>query len=316
MLIKVLDKATMGSDLDFNILSPIGSLEIYDYTTEDELIDRIRDAEVIIINKVKITAAVLKNAAKLKLVCVFATGYDNIDVSAAKTHGIAVSNVPAYSTDSVATFTLATVLSLITHLSTYRDFVATGDYSSSKAPNRITPVYHELSGKCWGIVGYGNIGKKIGKIAEAFGARVIVNKRTPTSEAKCVDLETLCRESDIITVHCPLNEQTRSLIGEKELSLMKSSVILVNEARGAVLDESAVARAVTDGKIAAFGADVYSKEPFDKNHPFYAIKSLDNVVLTPHAAWAAYEARVRCLEIIKTNIEAFIKCEIKNRVDI
>ena len=316
MLIKVLDRATMGEDLNFDILSPLGELEIYDHSVGEELLSRISDAEVVVINKVKITEAVLQRAKKLKLICVFATGYDNIDICAAKARGVAVANVPAYSTDSVATFTLATVLSLITHLSTYRTFVASGEYSASKAPNRITPVYHELSGKTWGIIGYGNIGKKIAKIAEAFGARVIVNKRTPVSCAECVDLRQLCRESDIITVHCPLNEQTRALIGEEELSLMKPTAILVNEARGAVLDEEAVARAVLDGKIAAFGSDVYSTEPFSESHPFYAIKAFDNVLLTPHAAWAAYEARVRCLEIINENINAFVSGKIKNRVDI
>ena len=166
-----------------------------------------------------------------------------------------------------------------------------------------------------GIVGAGNIGGRVAKIAEAFGARVIVNKRTPDERFACVDIDTLVRESDIITLHCPLNEESRHLINERRLSLMKKSAILVNEARGAVVDEAAVAKAVLEGRIAAFGADVYDGEPFSENHPYSAIRALPNVILTPHAAWGAYEARSRCLSVICENIESFLKGENKNRVD-
>lgn len=316
MVIKVLDRATMGYDLDFGILSELGRVELYDATEPQKVEERVCDADVIILNKVKITEAVMKNAKNLKLVCVFATGFDNVDISAAKSLGIGVANVPAYSTDSVALFTVATTLSLFAHLAEYKSFVSSGEYTASNAPNRITPVYRELSGKTWGIVGYGNIGKRVADIARAFGARVMVNKRTPTADAECVDIETLCRVSDIITLHCPLNDTTRGLIGKRALSLMKPTAILVNEARGAVVDEAAVADAIEEGRIAAFGSDVYSEEPFSPEHPFNRIKGRDNVLLTPHAAWAALEARERCLNIIKTNIKSYKLGKFENRVDI
>ena len=257
----------------------------------------------------------MESSHSLKLICVFATGYDNIDVAAARELGTGVCNVPGYSTDSVALFTISTVLALTSHLIEYRDFVKRGEYSSGNTPNRLTPVYHDLCGKTWGIIGYGNIGRAVGRVAEAFGAKVLVNKRTPVTDATVVDIDTLCRESDIITVHCPLNDESKNLINESRLALMKPSVILVNEARGAVLDESAVAAAVEEGRIAGFGCDVYSVEPFGTEHPYFAIKDRDNVILTPHAAWGSYEARARCIGIIADNIEAFNSGKTLNRVD-
>lgn len=316
MIIKVLDKASMGDDLSFDSLSKFGDVTIFDSTGEEELKNRIADADIILINKVKIGRETLLAAKKLKLITVFATGYDNIDIKTCKDLGIGVCNVPAYSTDSVALFTVANVLSLFTHLKEYSRHVSSGIYSEGQSANILTPVYHELKGMVWGIIGFGNIGRAVAKVAEAFGAEVIVNKRTPVSDYECVDIDTICRRSDIITIHCPLNDTTRNLIDDRRISLMKNSVVVVNEARGAVIDEAAVANAVLSGRIAAFGSDVYSVEPFKKEHPFYAIKELDNVCLTPHAAWGAYEARVRCLNIVCSNIESFIEGKTLNRVDI
>ena len=172
-----------------------------------------------------------------------------------------------------------------------------------------------LNGKTWGIIGYGNIGKSVGKIASAFCARVIVNKRTPIHDAECVDIDTLCRESDVISIHCPLNEQSKGLINKERLALMKPDVVLVHEARGAVVDEDAVAVAIEEGKIGAFGCDVYSVEPFGPDHPFSRIMDRPNVLLTPHAAWGSYEARARCIGIVAENIESFIEGKTLNRVD-
>ena len=245
----------------------------------------------------------------------FATGFDNIDISAARERGVAVCNVPGYSTESVALFTVSKVLALATHLREYSEFVRSGEYTASGVPNRLVPVYHELCGLTWGIVGYGAIGRAVGRIAGALGANVIVNKRTPVSDAECVGIEELCQRSDIITLHCPLNDGTREIINEKTLSMMKKSAILVNEARGAVVCERAVTDAVKAGRIAGFGCDVYSKEPFGKEHPYNEILDCDNVVFTPHAAWGAYEARVRCIIIILDNIKAFLDGKISNRVD-
>ena len=316
MKIVILDKASLGDDTPFEVLSKFGEIVSYCRSTPDEAIKRSKDADVIIINKVKVTEALMSEANNLKLVCVFATGFDNVDIIAAKKLGIGVCNVPGYSTESVAIYTAATVLALCTHLYEYNSYVKSGDYTRSGVPNKLTPVYHELMGKVWGIIGYGNIGKAVGRIAKAFGARVIVNKRTPIADVECVDLETLCRESDIITVHCPLNDESRGMINSEKLSLMKKDVVLVNEARGAVFDEEAVAKAVEDGVIGALGCDVYSAEPFGEAHPYNRIKTKDNVLLTPHAAWGSYESRCRCIGIIADNITAFVEGKKLNRVDI
>ncbi|MBO7195898.1 MAG: hydroxyacid dehydrogenase [Clostridia bacterium] len=315
MKIVLLDRATLGYDTPLSVLDKFGEVIIYDHSTPEEALARVHDAEVIIINKLKVTRQLMEKAAKLKLVCVFATGYDNIDVAAAREMSIAVCNVPGYSTDSVVLFTISTTLALYSHLFEYNSFVKSGEYSSSGAPNRLVPVYHDLSGKTWGIVGYGNIGKAVARVAEAMGARVIVYKRNPCNGAECVDIDKLCMESDIISLHCPLNEESKHLINKSRIDLMKPGVVIVNEARGAVTDEEAIATAIEENKIAAFGCDVYSTEPFDKSHPFNRIKDSKNVILTPHAAWGSYESRERCINIIAQNIVAFISGKIQNRVD-
>ena len=315
MKIAVLDKKSLGEDTPFSYLEEFGELILYDSTTNDEILERIQDIDVIVINKVKITDAVLSRAKKLKLICEFATGYDNIDTISAKKHGIAVCNVPAYSTDSVTLFTISTVLALVSHIREYNSFVTSGKYSVSGAPNILTPVFHEIRGLKWGIIGYGNIGKAVGEVAKAFGATLLVNKRTPTENIRCVDIDTLCRESDIITIHCPLNSETRELINRERINLMKKGVVLVNMARGAVLDENAIAEGIINNKIGAFGCDVYSTEPFDEKHPYNRIMNYVNVLLTPHAAWAAYEARVRCVQTIAKNIKSYLDGERLNRVD-
>ena len=315
MKITVLDKITMGEDIPIHLLSEFGELVEYKNTAADEVAAHIDDADVIVLNKVKITREVIVACKNLKLICVFATGYDNVDISAARDKNVAVCNVPGYSTDSVALFTVATVLSLVSHLGEYNDFVRTGGYSASSSANKIVPVFHDLRDKTWGVVGGGNIGSAVVKVAEAFGAKVIVNKRTPSDAFTCVDIDTLCKESDIITLHCPLNDSTRELINKERIQLMKKGVILVNEARGAVLNETDVADAVVDGKIAGFGCDVYSKEPFPMEHPYSKIMNMPNVILTPHCAWASYEARARCVKIISENISSYLKGEKLNRVD-
>ena len=315
MKIVVLDRGSLGDDLSFEALWQFGQVEIYDNSVGEEIITRIKDADVIIVNKIKVNADIINSSESLKLICVFATGFDNIDIAAAREKGIGVCNVPGYSTGSVVVYTMATVLALSSHLLEYNAFVKSGEYTTLGLPNRLVPVYHEIEGKTWGIVGYGNIGRAVARAAESMGARVIVYKRNAVEDANCVDIDTLCAQSDIITLHCPLNDESRHLINEERLSLMKPDVILVNEARGAVLDETAVANALKSGKLTAFGCDVYSVEPFGMDHPFYEIKDMPGVILTPHCAWGAYEARVRCINIIADNIKSFIEGKILNRVD-
>lgn len=316
MKITVLDAKTLGEDLDLSPLSAVGETEIYQNTAPELVAERIADSEVVIINKVKLNGSNLGGAKKLRLICIAATGYDNIDVAFCKANGIAVCNVVGYSTDSVAQITVATVLSLACHLGEHTASVSSGEYTRSGVANKLTPVYHEIAGKTWGIVGYGNIGRKVGEIARAFGCKVIANRRSATDENECVSLETLCKESDIITIHTPLNDSTRGLISREMIALMKSDTIIVNTARGAVTDEAELALAVKEGRIGALGSDVYSVEPFGEDHPFYAIKELPNVCLTPHMAWGAYEARERCLGDIIKNIKAFYSGEIRSRVDL
>lgn len=315
MKITVLDKSAMGSDLSVEPLKEYGDVVVYNTTSEDETLEHIADSDIIVLNKVKINDKHFASAKNLKLICIFATGYDNIDIKSAEKHGVAVCNVPGYSTNSVVLFTLSNVLALYSKLYEYNQFVKSGEYSASGIPNKLEPVFHELHGKVWGIVGLGNIGKAVAKVAEAMGAHVIANKRTPAEGYECVDIDELCRRSDIITLHCPLNDETRNLINKEKINFMKSNVIIVNEARGAVVNEEDIKDAILSGKIGGFGSDVYSAEPFLTSHPFNDIKNKSNVLLTPHAAWGAYESRVRCLDIICQNIDAFINDKTLNRVD-
>ena len=309
-----LDAGTLGNDIDLSAFEKFGKLTVFSSTSEEQFVQNVGESDVIIVNKIKVGRHNLPACRNLKLVCVTATGYDNIDIDYCKEKCIAVANVVGYSTQNVAQLTLAMVLSLICRLNEYNRSVADGTYSRGKSANILTPVYHEICGKTWGIVGYGNIGRQVGRVAEALGCKVMVYKRTPTEGKECVDIDTLCRESDIISIHTPLNDGTRGLISRERIALMKDGVILVNVARGAVVDERAVADAVLDGKIGGLGVDVYSKEPFGEDHPYAEIAGRDNVFLTPHMAWGSYEARVRCCEEIMMNIEAYLKGEKRCRV--
>lgn len=315
MTIVILDYATLGYDLDLTPAERFGKVVKYENSTIEEASERVAEADVIIVNKIKMNEAVLKNATKLKLICETATGYDNIDLDYCTKKGILVSNTPAYSSQCVAQVTVSMVCSLATHLKEYRECVASGKYTEAGVPNSLVPIYHELCGKTWGIIGYGNIGKAVGKIADAFGCNVIVNKRTPVPECECVSVDELISRADIISIHCPLNENTRNLIDVRELSMMKKDAILVNVARGGVWNEEAVANAILNGEIGAMGCDVFTKEPFDKSHPFYKIKDFDNVLLTPHMAWGSFESRTRCFATVISNIKAYLKGEPTNIVN-
>ena len=315
MTIVILDYATLGYDLDLTPAEKFGKVVKYENSTVEEASERVAEADVIIVNKIKMNEAVLKNAKNLKLICETATGYDNIDLDYCRKRGILVSNTPAYSSQCVAQVTVSMVCSLATHLKEYRECVASGKYTEAGVPNSLVPIYHELCGKTWGIIGYGNIGKAVGKIADAFGCKVIVNKRTPVSECECVSVDELISRADIISIHCPLNENTKNLIDVRELSMMKKDAILVNVARGGVWNEEAVANAILNGEIGAMGCDVFTKEPFDTNHPFYKIKDFDNVLLTPHMAWGSFESRTRCYSTVISNIEAYLKGEPTNIVN-
>ena len=315
MKITFLDAATLGDDLSYEAFEKLGNVKVHQSTNEENFEEHICDAEVVIINKYKLNRNNLPKASALRLICIAATGYDNVDLEYCREKGIAVCNVVGYSTQSVAQITVGMALSLCIHLPEYNEFVRSGEYTKRGIANCLFPVYHELAGKTWGIVGFGNIGKQVGRVAEAFGCRVLVNKRTPIDGWNCVDFDTVCRESDILSIHVPLNDATRNMLDREHIDMLKSDTIVINVARGAVTDEAALAEAVLNGRIAGLGVDVYSVEPMTVDHPFQAIKDLPNVCLTPHMAWGGYETRVRLLNEMAENIKAFLKKERRCRVD-
>ena len=305
MKITVLYAATLGDDLDLSPLSELGEVTVHQATAPYEVCANLADCEVTVINKVKLGAHNLSGNKTLKLICIAATGFDNVDVEFCRAHGIGVCNVVGYSSDSVAQFTVASALSLATNLTPFCDHVFSGEYTKRGIHNCLTPVFHEVSGMTWGIVGLGNIGKSVARVAEALGCKVIAHKRTPDPLYTCVDIDTLCKSSDIISLHTPLNDGTRGIINTERIALMKKNVILINAARGAVVDEQAVTDAVLEGRITGFASDVYSVEPLQPDSPFNALLGRKNVIFTPHMAWGSYESRVRCLNEICKNIKAF-----------
>lgn len=312
--IVILDASTLGEDINLSMFSELGEVVIHNMTKPDEVADRIADCNVVVINKIKLNEDNLKFAKNLKLICVAATGFDNVSTEACKKLGIGLCNVKGYSTDSVAQTTVALALSLAMHIPFFNEYVVSGAYTKSGVQNCLSPVFYELSGKTWGIVGYGNIGKRVADIANAFGCRVLAYARTKKDGVECVSLDTLLKESDIVSVHLPLSDETRGLIGENELKKMKKSAILINTGRGAVTDEEAVAEAVESGEIGAFGTDVYSVEPIEENSPLTRLYGRENVIFSPHLAWGAYEARMRCMREIVLNIKAFFGGEKRNRI--
>ena len=316
MKIVFLDSLALGEGLDLDSFREIGEVEIYASSTNEQIKERVADCDVAITNKLKLNKNNLEEAKNLKLICVTATGFDNIDVEYAKERGIGVCNVVGYSTTNVAQITAGFVLQLINRSKEYQKSVSSGHYSECGVANILSPLYREIDGMKWGIVGFGNIGRRVAKVAEALDCSVLVNKREAVDDYECVDIDTICRECDIITIHTPLNDGTRGLMNTEKIASMKDGVILVNVARGAVTDECAVADAIKSGKIGGFACDVYSVEPFGKDHPFYEIKDMDNVLLTPHMAWGSLDARVRLLNEVKENIKAYFNGEIKNRIDL
>lgn len=314
MKLTLLDYKTFGYDLDLDVLKAFGEVEVYDMTEDSMVEERIKDSDIVLLNKVKLTAGNLKSAKNLKLICEFATGYDNIDTEYCKKRNIAVCNVVGYSTNSVAQLTITLALNLMGRMKEYTHYVSDGSYTKSGLHNYLDPVYHQMEGKVWGIVGCGNIGMKVKLIAEALGCKVIVNKRTPVDGMECVDIDTLVEKSDIISIHTPLTDETKNLINKERVSKMKKDTILINVARGLVADEGALADAVKNDKIGGIGIDVFSKEPLSEDNPLYEVKNYPNVILTPHIAWASSEARNLCLEETVKNIKAFLNGESYNRV--
>ena len=313
MKIAILDIATLGDDLCFDSVHALGDVEIYDLTRLEEVVDRISDAEVLILNKVKLNSSNLPYAKKLKLICITATGFDNVDLDYCKAHGIAVCNVAGYSTDSVVQLTISMAFSLATNLLAFDGYVKSGTYTKSGIFNCLKPVFREISTLTWGVIGLGNIGKKVADIAKTMGCRVLVYRRSQDPDYETVDLDTLLQQSDVVSVHLPLNDKTRGLISREKIALMKKNAIFVNVARGAVTDEAALAEAVENEQIGGLAVDVYAVEPLLEDHPYQRLMDKTNVIFTPHCAWSAKEARDRCVRIVAENIAAFFSGKAQNR---
>lgn len=319
MKIVMLDRNSLGNDMDISIFEELGTFEAHDVADRDSCKEWIKDADAVIFNKTVMDEDMLKDAPKVKLLCVTATGYDNIDLEYARANNIAVSNVRNYSTASVAQHTFALALYLLEKICYYDNYVKSGAYSNQLGFSNFDEAYTELEGKTWGIIGMGNIGRKVAKIAEAFGCHVIfysASGENKSTEYEQVDFDTLLGRSDFLSIHCPLSERTKNLINKDALSKMKSTAILINVARGPVVNDEDLYEALEAGKIAAAGLDVLGKEPMEKTNPLGKIKDSRKLLITPHMAWASVEARTRCLREVFYNIEAFAQGEQRNRVDL
>ena len=304
MKIVFLDAATMG-DVSFAPIEQFGSLVCYDSSTPEEALERVSDCDVLIVNKVKVTPELIDAAHDLKLICESATGVNNIDLDYAASKGIPVRNAVGYSTTTVVQATFMHILSLTGHAPYYDSAVKSGSYSSSGMFTDVSVNWWELAGKTIGIIGMGNIGTGVAKVAEAFGMKVCYFSTSGTShctEYPSLPLETLLAESDIVSIHAPLNERTNGLISEKELSLMKPSAYIVNMGRGGIVDEASLVKAVDDGVIAGAALDVFCTEPLPADSCFLKARHPERFRLAPHVAWASVEARERLVGMIADNI--------------
>ncbi|BAP63030.1 D-2-hydroxyacid dehydrogenase [Methanococcus maripaludis] len=308
MKIVVLDGYAMNSgDLSWENLKKLGELSIYDRTLESEVVERISDSEIVITNKVIIGKEVFEKCKNIKYVGVTATGYNVVDTNLAKELGVTVTNVPAYSTDSVAQLVFSFILEHCQNVSKYTESVKSGDWVNSKDFSYQKFPIIELAGKSLGIIGFGAIGKKVAEIGNAFGMNVLVNTRSPSKtdeiNVNFVSKEEIFKNSDFLTLHCPLNEETDKIVNEKTLNLMKKSAILINTGRGGLVNEKDLANALNLEKIAGAGLDVLSTEPPKEDNPLLNAK---NTYITPHVAWASYEARKRLMDVTINNVKSFI----------
>jgi len=304
MKIVLLDAITFG-DTDLNGFNDLGEVVIYQKTVPEETQERIKDANVVVTNKVVITKEMMQNTPSLKLICIAATGMNNVDLEAAKELGIEVKNVAGYSTDSVIQHTFSMLLYLMGHARYYDEVVKDGTYSNSGVFTDVSKPFFEIKNKKWGIIGLGEIGRGVAKVADAFGAKVCYYSTSGANTNRDylrVDLETLLNTCDIITIHAPLNDATRNLLDEKELRVCKDGAIVLNLGRGGIINEDAVAKLV-DEKNIYFGLDVFEKEPLPKSSPLLRVRNKDHLYMTPHIAWTSVEAREKLIAKVIENIK-------------
>ncbi|MEA3419610.1 MAG: D-2-hydroxyacid dehydrogenase [Campylobacterota bacterium] len=309
MNIVVLDAKTLGDDLDMSALTNYGDVEVYQTTDPDQTLERIKNAEIIITNKVVITAEMMNASPDLKLICIAATGMNNVDLDHASIKGITVRNVAGYSTQSVVQHTFAMALYLLEKLPYYDHNVKSGEWSRSGLFTNVSRPFSEISGKKWGIIGFGAIGQEVAKIATSFGADVYYHSTSGKNLKHAyphLHLESILSDCDIISIHAPLNENTVELINENNLHLIKEDAILLNLGRGGIVDETDLAFEL-DRKRFYAGLDVLTKEPIDPVNSLMHIKHPERLLVTPHIAWTSIEARQKLFEGILHNIQTFIK---------
>ena len=317
MNIVVLDGFTMNpGDLSWNELEKLGTLKVYDRTSPEQLLERAADAEAVLTNKTVLNAAALRNMPKLKYVGVLATGYNVVDIAVAKELGIVVTNIPAYSTESVAQMVFAHILNITHSVGRYAEEAHAGVWSRQADFSYTNSPLMELYGKKIGIIGFGNTGSATARIARAFGMEVLVYTSKPQSAlpegmTKAASVEEVFSNSDIVSLHCPLNDKTAEIVNAHHLSLMKESAILINTGRGGLVNENDLAEALKAHRIKAAGLDVMVNEPPMENNP---LMGLDNCFITPHIAWATYEARTRLMNQTVMNLKSFIEGKIINNV--
>lgn len=315
MNIVILERSTVGFDVDTKIFEKLGSVTEYPVTDPALIAERIKDADVVIANKSPLNEKTLKDAKNVKYIGEFATGFDNIDTAYCKERGITVTNVSGYSTPAVVQHTFALAFYVLEHLAFYDEFVKSGKYTNSGNFTNFDQVFTELSGKTWGIIGLGNIGKGVAKVAESFGCKVIYYSTSGNNDCKdyeAVSLDKLLGESDFISCHCPLNDKTRYIIDKNAFAKMKKSAILINVARGAVVNNADLYDALENNVIAGAGIDVLDGEPMTKDNPLGKFKDSNRLLITPHMAWASTEARQRCVEEAYKNLESYINGEKRN----
>lgn len=315
--IVILDGKTLG-DISIEKLNEIGEVQYYEATDESQVVERIKDANIILTNKVVLNRNNMKDAKNLEFIAEIVTGFNNIDIDYAKEHKIGVANVAGYSTNAVVQHTFASALGLLDQVVYYDRYVKEGEYSKSGSFTCLNKPYYEIENKVWGIIGLGAIGNRVGKIAEAFGAEVIyysTSGKNSSTQFKKVSFEELLEKSDIISIHAPLNENTKGLINYEALIKMKSSAILVNMGRGPIVVEKDLARAIEEEQIRGAALDVYETEPVGEDNILLSIKNKDKLLLSPHIAWASIEARERLFNEVVENIKAFYNGKDRNRVD-
>ena len=317
MKIVVLDRSSVGEDVSVAPFEKYGEVVLYSNTVAAEAPERVKDADIIVVNKTPMNESTLSGAQNVRLICEFATGFDNIDLDYCRSRGITVVNVRNYSTAVVAQHTFAMALYLLEKLRYYDDYVKNGVYASQNSFSHFGRTFEELDGKTWGIVGMGNIGRRVASIAQAFGCRVIfysASGKSSCTEYERVDFDTLLAQSDVLSLHCPLSDRTRGLINLSAMKKMKSSAILINVARGPVVKEADLCTALREERIAAAGLDVLEKEPMVPDSPLLEFQDSSRLLITPHMAWASLEARTRVVTETCKNIEAFLAGEPRNVV--